>query len=418
MAALAACRTDGSGAETTGEVIAPVASPSPVKEPTAIATPPPLSPPVAEAMSVQSDPLAGNAGLMVNETYVAAGMRSVDVPVCLKEVLPRQLTFDALTKNDTAKEGQDFVRTQVRGLNIPAGRTCTSVSIPIKADLANKKFDLTVSWSYNHPAVGGADYPIRGGSADAVKSMPAQPLLPSAGARNGRTLAWSSNFLEPVRPTSAPGSWRSRFPQHRLQVANREIAPNADPITDPGVDTHPIREGKRVIRAHHAPVREGGATYDYAASMMQSLDLHTGQYGYIEIRANISRAQGTIPAFWLLPKSLAWPPEIDIFEFGLNDDSRMKSTVHYIDSTKAKRMEGAFIPFVPDEEFHTYGLDWTPQWLITLVDGKEVHRRHNPFHEPMYIVVNVAVGGLAPAPKTVTPDWESTITLDRIEWWK
>ena len=146
--------------------------------------------------------------------------------------------------------------------------------------------------------------------------------------------------------------------------------------------------------------------------MLSTQGWYSFQYGYIMLRAKVRPEAGVTPAFWLLPANSEWPPEIDIFEF-LNGP-QLSSSVHFKNDPKGS-MEGMATEFKADGEWHTYGLDWTPDWLITLVDGKEVHRRRNPFNPPMYIIVNTAVGLLSSGPPNATSQWHNDMTLDRID---
>src|SRR3954453_14777421 len=66
-----------------------------------------------------------------------------------------------------------------------------------------------------------------------------------------------------------------------------------------------------------------GKTYDYTSGMISSGRatslLNTPpkfefKYGYMEMRAKLPAGTGLWPAFWTLPSSQGWPPEIDAME--------------------------------------------------------------------------------------------------------
>lgn len=52
------------------------------------------------------------------------------------------------------------------------------------------------------------------------------------------------------------------------------------------------------------------------------------------------------------------------------------------------------------EGFHTYGVLWTEDKLVWYYDDVAVARAATPtdMHDPMYMLVNLAVGGIAGAP--------------------
>ncbi|MDB5682866.1 MAG: glycoside hydrolase family 16, partial [Sphingomonas bacterium] len=89
------------------------------------------------------------------------------------------------------------------------------------------------------------------------------------------------------------------------------------------------------------------------------------------------------------------PPEIDIFEFlngpaGHHDPLERRSG-----QAGEKAIEPTSIPMANGTAL---AFDWTPEWLVTFVDGQEVHRTGNISHEPMYILINTAVGLLSTGP--------------------
>jgi beta-glucanase (GH16 family) len=55
----------------------------------------------------------------------------------------------------------------------------------------------------------------------------------------------------------------------------------------------------------------------------------------------------------------------------------------------------------PYDEFHLYGIEWTPEKIDFFLDGKVYNRVVNehktksewPFDDPFYLIINVAVGG-------------------------
>jgi beta-glucanase (GH16 family)/phenylpyruvate tautomerase PptA (4-oxalocrotonate tautomerase family) len=145
--------------------------------------------------------------------------------------------------------------------------------------------------------------------------------------------------------------------------------------------------------------------YKYQSGMITTLDSFSQLYGYFEIRTKLPAGQGMWPAFWMVPLANKWPPEIDVFEFLMEDPTILHSTFHWRTETNTTASKG-FTAIIddPSKEFHTYGVDWQKNLVIYYVDGIEVGRMHsaNVPNEPMVIIANLALGGWAKVPNEAT----------------
>lgn len=160
------------------------------------------------------------------------------------------------------------------------------------------------------------------------------------------------------------------------------------------------------------------------------------KYGKVEVKAKIPKGDWIWPAIWMLPKSNyygEWPAsgEIDIMESrgntpagGWEGRDFVSSTLHWgphypqngfeKTSKSVQSTSGSF-----DQDYHVYSVEWTPERIATFVDGKllldvpitetfwnkggwngstyenpwEGRPTNAPFDQPMYLVLNVAVGG-------------------------
>jgi beta-glucanase (GH16 family) len=131
------------------------------------------------------------------------------------------------------------------------------------------------------------------------------------------------------------------------------------------------------------------------------------RYGHIEVRAALPATAGqpgAWPAIWMLGSdypSVGWPAcgEIDIMEsFGkLGLPGQVASSIH----TPTDNLSQVYnLPSDFDATvFHTYAVDWRPTSLTFSVDGNpfftvlrsDLHTW--PFDQPMFIILNLAVGG-------------------------
>jgi beta-glucanase (GH16 family) len=126
------------------------------------------------------------------------------------------------------------------------------------------------------------------------------------------------------------------------------------------------------------------------------------------MRARLPRGKGFWPAFWLLPKRLAWPPEIDIFE---GSGARPRDVhVGVLDPTLKNVPTGDWVSAGVDttSDFHVYAAEWTHDKIAFLVDGKQVFQvTQHGIHEDMYLLANLALGskdaGWIPDPDDSTP---------------
>ena len=149
------------------------------------------------------------------------------------------------------------------------------------------------------------------------------------------------------------------------------------------------------------------------------------KYGTFEARIKLPVGKGIWPAFWLLGGN-NWPAqgEIDIME-NLGHTPRIAhATVHgpdYYGAGGITKKTDAGVPL--SEDFHVYGLDWSPKRLVWLLDGVEYFRvtradvetrgKRWVFDHPFFIILNVAVGGAWPGspdartvfPQTMLVDW-------------
>jgi serralysin len=123
-------------------------------------------------------------------------------------------------------------------------------------------------------------------------------------------------------------------------------------------------------------------------------------FGDIRMVAKLPSARGSWLGLWLLPESHQWPPEIDIFE--AMPWGKHQQQIHF-GALVPKGATGQFGKWIdlgtdPSAGFHEYGLDWTPETLTGLFDGKVLWQQPTPssLQQNMYLIINFAVGGKWP----------------------
>lgn len=175
-----------------------------------------------------------------------------------------------------------------------------------------------------------------------------------------------------------------------------------------------------------------GDTYSYTSGMVTSgrLTYNTDspsrfayKYGYAEVRARIPKGKGLWPAIWLLPDDHIAKPEIDVMEILGDDPHTVYMNFHYKDQNGNRaRSAGQWTSDVDlSEDWHIYAVDWKPNELVWYIDGIERRRFTKlPYipNEPMYLILNLAVGGDWPGSPDDQTVFPSSFEIDYVRVWK
>lgn len=145
-------------------------------------------------------------------------------------------------------------------------------------------------------------------------------------------------------------------------------------------------------------------------------------YGYVEARLRLPREQGLWPAFWLLPADSESRPEVDIVETLGQTPDRARFHFHYRDAWGRRRSLGEdwSSAGLADGGWHRFAVDWRPGSLTWIVDGRARWRVTGPAvpDEPLYVVANLAVGGVYPGPPDETTELPAAVEVDWIRVWR
>jgi beta-glucanase (GH16 family) len=135
--------------------------------------------------------------------------------------------------------------------------------------------------------------------------------------------------------------------------------------------------------------------HPYTSGMVTSYGKFAQQYGWFEIRAKFPKGKGYWPAFWLLPETKAWPPEIDVLEILDQEPNKVYMTNHWRDETGKHRSKGgSWVGPDFSADYHVFAVEWKPGEIIWYVDGVERFRSTEGVPaEPMYVIANLAIGG-------------------------
>lgn len=183
-------------------------------------------------------------------------------------------------------------------------------------------------------------------------------------------------------------------------------------FTDPGPDgPFSIQDGILKIKAWKD--RDGRWRSGLLAGADRWGNGRGTQYGYFETRIQFPRGPGIWGAFWLMPLRTVGHYEtnieIDVIEYYGHHPRGFQSVLHiHSPDPELKRAEVKDIS-VPKyalvEDFNTYGLDISPDWIVFLLNGEEVWRTPTPdeLDYKMYPLVNLALGAGWPIDRTPDP---------------
>lgn len=142
-------------------------------------------------------------------------------------------------------------------------------------------------------------------------------------------------------------------------------------------------------------------------------------YGRFEVRARIPVGKGAWPAIWTLGNAMEWPScgEIDIMEFYRKSDVPhiLANACWGTEQRWNAKWQSKAVPFShfleknPDwaSEFHIWRMDWDEISIKLYLDDELLNEiflkdtyngslgnNKNPFMQPHYILLNLAVGGI------------------------
>lgn len=168
------------------------------------------------------------------------------------------------------------------------------------------------------------------------------------------------------------------------------------------------------------PYTNQGVTKEFTSARLNSKFAFL--YGRVDVRAKLPLNQGTWPAIWTLGKNVNedgayfdsafgtvnWPTcgEIDMMEHGITPSqpqNYIQSALHTPSSFGNTTNIGGTIANNLGNAFHLYSMNWSPYQISFLLDGV-VYYTYNPtvknadnwpFTSDQYVLLNIAMGGIA-----------------------
>lgn len=237
-------------------------------------------------------------------------------------------------------------------------------------------------------------------------------------AQDNYNLVWSDEFDYSGAPDSAVWNFEQGFARNEeLQWYQKENAYCKDGLL--------IIEAKSEKRDN--PIYEEGSNdwrrsrrfIECTSSSITTSGKKEFLYGRFEVRARIPVGKGAWPAIWTLGNAMEWPScgEIDIMEFYRKSDVPhiLANACWGTEQRWNAKWQSKAVPFShfleknPDwaSEFHIWRIDWDETSIKLYLDDELLNEiflkdtyngslgnNKNPFMQPHYILLNLAVGGI------------------------
>jgi beta-glucanase (GH16 family) len=170
----------------------------------------------------------------------------------------------------------------------------------------------------------------------------------------------------------------------------------------------------------------------FTSARMMTQGRFAFMYGDLEARIKLpNTANGLWPAFWMMGNNagaIVWPAcgEVDITEMGsaagITQGLQQKlvdSAVHYSNATNGYSNYVTWYtdPVDLSQDYHLYKVSWTPTTISfyldeVLIGSMDITADYlSEFHQPMFPILNVAVGGYDPSYTGVYSPGAVTATL-------
>ncbi|OKJ77609.1 discoidin domain-containing protein [Streptomyces sp. CB02460] len=252
-----------------------------------------------------------------------------------------------------------------------------------------------------------------GGSANAA--YPALPKNPGG--------AYTTTFFDDFTGSGLDRSkWRVVRTGTEMNPVNGESQAYVD-----SADNIRTENGSLVLQSKYCKgcTRTPAGTFDFTSGRIDTNTKFDFTYGKVSARMKLPVGDGFWPAFWMLGSDVdnpdvSWPGsgETDIMEnIGYGDwtSSALHGPGYSADGNIGKQQ--TYANGGRADQWHTYGVEWTPEGMTFTVDDRVVQTTSRSklestrgkwvFDHNQYVILNLALGGAYPAGwnKVTSPYW-------------
>jgi beta-glucanase (GH16 family) len=246
-------------------------------------------------------------------------------------------------------------------------------------------------------------------------------------------LVWSDEF--DTAGTNNPIDASKWFQQTQLPAGGSWFNGEQQHYTNRLANSY-VENGFLNIVAKRESYTNQGQTKQYTSARLNSKFAFT--YGRVDVRAKLPFGNGTWPAIWTLGKNInedgafwdsthgntGWPlcGEIDIMEHGLGALNHVSAALHTACSGCFGNTRNVRYTTLTDvaNTFHVFSMNWSPQQIAFMVDDVPFYIYNPtvkdvttyPFFEDQYLLLNIAMGGVAGA---IDPNFtQSSMVIDYV----
>ncbi len=265
------------------------------------------------------------------------------------------------------------------------------------------------------------------GSTDAGNTTAGTDTGSSTGGQSNSAIDLSQYdlvFSDDFRGSSIdPVKWNTALAWGPDLIVYDQLQYYVDTLNNPDFGYNPFTlDGEQLtITAIETPeeLRAAANEQPWLSGVLTTADKFDFTHGYVEARVDLQPGRGIWPAFWMLSSEFeGLKPELFIMEY---DGAKPNSIFHnynYQDVDGNLRSPGQWEVSSSgiSEGFHTVGVAWSPDELLFYIDGQPRYRivGENVPSQDMYLILNLAMGGLWPgAPDGTTPT-PSSIVVDYV----
>jgi len=237
-----------------------------------------------------------------------------------------------------------------------------------------------------------------------------QDYYKKKGGETSYKLVWADEFDKDGQPDPSKWSYESGYIRNREKQYYTNRPENVR-----------VESGNLVIEARKEAIKNPGfASTDsknwkanrefteYTSASITTRDKAEWLYGKIDIRARLPKGRGAWSALWMLGANwdeVGWPRcgEIDIVENVGFEPTTVHATVHTLAYNHTRGTQRGKTTELADiyNDYHVYSIEWTPEKIDFLVDGKIYNSFANehktdaewPYDQMFHLKINNAIGG-------------------------